>query len=142
MASLHVFSHLVSSRFILVSLNMDQYYLDNHRTSIKHRYKGWELERIPGCQHDGLELSAFWAQRLSKKYWSFKLDYDEIDWRYPTANDFNIALKEAGPDIIAGDLFEKHKDNLPRHARLQSGGWRWWNGSGLTRELLMSCTPQ
>jgi hypothetical protein len=115
--------------------------LEHHRRVIAKHWRSWEVTRLPGFNFrglpDGEPLSAFCAKQFCN-YWVFRLDYDELDTDGRLGGVFDNILENCGPPgtEIVGRLWQRYEPAFSPRAELSDGGWRWWSGHGLSKEMV------
>jgi hypothetical protein len=74
----------------------------------------------------------------SPKYWSFRLEFDQLDTGCPLYYTFSHILETCGPSEfdLLDQLWNRHQDSFSRNASLYHGGWQWWSGRGLSRAFV------
>jgi hypothetical protein len=83
-------------------------------------------------------LSAFFAAKRDGKYWSVRLEYDELDTGGFPEKGFARALNACGPpeDVLFRSLWEHYEILCAPNAALMPGRWKWWWGHGLSQEFV------
>ena len=113
----------------------------SHRQALARFWRRWEITRLPGFNWLGQPdkpLSAFCAVKPSRKYWSFRLEFDQLDTGCSLYYTFSHILETCGPpeyDLLA-QLWNRYQDSFSHNASLSHGSWRWWSGCGLSRAFV------
>jgi hypothetical protein len=116
-------------------------FMSRHRDVIARAWRTWEMTRLLGFNWLGepdKTLSAFCATKRIRRYWAFKLEYDELDSCVPLDNVFSNILDRCGPhelDLL-DEIWNRHKNSLSPRATLFHGGWKWWAGRGLSSAMV------
>ena len=116
-------------------------FMSQHRDVIARAWRGWEFTRLPGFNWLGepdKPLSAFCAAKRIRKYWAFRLEYDELDTCVPLDGVFAHILDTCGPPeaALTDELWNRHEESLSRRAVFTPSDWKWWGGSGLSRAMV------
>src|SRR5262249_8245989 len=103
----------------------------DYRTKIERLYRrGWQFCWLPGYEHFGKRQEAYCRWRKSRIYWTFFLDYGQLDHWCPQDGIFAEALARSGPAEEVHNLWDYHRDELSNSAHFLYGGWRRWSGHG------------
>jgi hypothetical protein len=109
---------------------------ENYRSKIERLYRSWQLCWLPGYERFGKPQEAYCRWRKARAYWTFYLDYGQLDHWCPQDVIFVEALERCGPADEVHNLWDKHRQEVANSASLFASGWRWWNGRGLSESLV------
>jgi hypothetical protein len=112
--------------------------LELYRDKIQRLYRRWQLCWLPGYEYRGQLQEAYcrWLPTRSRRYWTFVLNYGQLDHWAPFDGIFETALEQVGPDDVVNNLWKTHENEFSRRAILHHGGWRWWSGTGLSEPFV------
>jgi hypothetical protein len=108
----------------------------DYQTKIERLYRGWQFCWLPGYERFGKPQEAYCRWRKSRVYWTFYLDYGQLDHWCPYDGIFAEALKRSGAEDAVSALWHKHESEFSSHGQLTHGGWRWWSGRGLSEAFV------
>src|SRR5215469_4818251 len=96
---------------------------ENYRLKIERLYRTWQLRWLPGYERFGKPQEAYCRWRKSRVYWTFYLDYGQLDHWCPQDVIFVEALERSGPTDEVHNLWDKHREIDALRAVLLCQSW-------------------